>query len=108
MLEVANLEVVYNDVILVLRGLSIEVRDGQIVALLGANGAGKTTTLRAITGLLDVHEGDITTGSITFDGERIDNKDPSKIVRKGITQVSQEPWIRRTSAFGLIDQLIQA
>ena len=57
MLEVANLEVVYNDVVLVLRGLSIEVRDGQIVALLGANGAGKTTTLRAITGLLDVHEG---------------------------------------------------
>ncbi len=87
MLEVANLEVVYNDVILVLRGLSIEVRDGQIVALLGANGAGKTTTLRAITGLLDVHEGDITKGSITFDGERIDNKDPSKIVRMGITQV---------------------
>jgi branched-chain amino acid transport system ATP-binding protein len=86
-LEVANLEVVYNDVILVLRGLSIEVRDGQIVALLGANGAGKTTTLRAITGLLDVHEGDITKGSITFDGERIDHKDPSKIVRMGITQV---------------------
>ena len=87
MLEVANLEVVYNDVILVLRGLSIEVRDGQIVALLGANGAGKTTTLRAITGLLDIHEGDITKGSITFDGERIDTKDPAKIVRTGITQV---------------------
>ena len=87
MLEIANLEVVYNDVILVLRGLSIEVRDGQIVALLGANGAGKTTTLRAITGLLDVHEGDITKGSITFDGQRIDKMDPSKIVRSGITQV---------------------
>jgi branched-chain amino acid transport system ATP-binding protein len=87
MLEIANLEVVYNDVILVLRGLSIEVRDGQIVALLGANGAGKTTTLRAITGLLDVHEGDITKGSITFDGQRIDRMDPSKIVRSGITQV---------------------
>ena len=56
MLEVANLEVVYNDVVLVLRGLSLEVRDGQIVALLGANGAGKTTTLRAITGLLGIHE----------------------------------------------------
>lgn len=87
MLEVANLEVVYNDVVLVLRGLSIEVRDGQIVALLGANGAGKTTALRAITGLLDVHEGDITKGTVTFDGDRIDKKDPSKIVRAGITQV---------------------
>jgi len=87
MLEVANLEVVYNDVVLVLRGLSIEVRDGQIVALLGANGAGKTTALRAITGLLDVHEGDITKGTVTFDGERIDKKEPSKIVRGGITQV---------------------
>jgi branched-chain amino acid transport system ATP-binding protein len=87
MLEVANLEVVYNDVVLVLRGLSIEVRDGQIVALLGANGAGKTTALRAITGLLGVHEGDVTKGSITFDGQRIDSMEPSKIVRSGITQV---------------------
>jgi branched-chain amino acid transport system ATP-binding protein len=87
MLEIANLEVVYNDIILVLRGLSIEVRDGQIVALLGANGAGKTTTLRAITGLLDVHDGDITKGSITFDGDRIDKSDPARIVRSGITQV---------------------
>ena len=58
MLELANVEVVYNEVILVLRGLSIQVPDGQIVALLGANGAGKTTTLRAVTGLLDVHDGD--------------------------------------------------
>jgi len=88
-LEVANLEVVYNDVVLVLRGLSLEVPDGQIVALLGANGAGKTTTIRAITGLLDVHEGDITKGSITFEGERIDKKDPSAIVRAGITQVME-------------------
>ena len=86
-LEVANLEVVYNDVVLVLRGLSIEVRDGQIVALLGANGAGKTTALRAITGLLDVHEGDITKGTIMFDGTQIDKMEPSKIVRSGITQV---------------------
>jgi branched-chain amino acid transport system ATP-binding protein len=87
LLEVANLEVVYNDVVLVLRGLSLEVRDGQIVALLGANGAGKTTTLRAITGLLDVHDGDITKGSVVLDGTRIDNKDPSYIVRAGVTQV---------------------
>jgi branched-chain amino acid transport system ATP-binding protein len=87
MLEIANLEVVYNDVILVLRGLSIEVRDGQIVALLGANGAGKTTALRAITGLLDVHNGDVTKGTITFEDSRIDQMEPSKIVRAGITQV---------------------
>ena len=87
MLAVANLEVVYNDVVLVLRGLSLEVRDGQIVALLGANGAGKTTTLRAISGLLDIYEGDITKGSVTLDGERIDKRDPSAIVKSGIAQV---------------------
>lgn len=89
MLEIANLEVVYNDVVLVLRGLSLEVREGQIVALLGANGAGKTTALRAITGLLDVHEGDITKGSVTYNGERIDEKDASAIVRGGISQVME-------------------
>jgi branched-chain amino acid transport system ATP-binding protein len=88
-LELANLEVVYNDVVLVLRGISLDVPDGQIVALLGANGAGKTTTIRAVTGLLDVHEGDITKGSITFDGTRIDKKDPSAIVRGGISQVME-------------------
>jgi len=86
-LTVVNLEVVYNDVILVLRGISLEVRDGQIVALLGNNGAGKTTTLRAITGLLDFHKGDVTKGSVTFNGRRIDDKDPSRVVRLGITQV---------------------
>ena len=89
MLEVANLEVIYNEVILVLRGLSIEVPDGQIVALLGANGAGKTTTTRAITGLLDVHEGKITKGTVTLAGERIDDLEPSQIVRSGITQVME-------------------
>ncbi len=66
MLKLANVEVVYNEVVLVLRGLSIEVPDGQIVALLGANGAGKTTTLRAVSGLLDVHGGDVTKGTITY------------------------------------------
>jgi len=86
-LQVANLEVVYNDVVLVLRGISLEVPDGQIVALLGANGAGKTTTLRAIGGLLDVHEGDITKGSVTWNGERIEKSEPAEIVRAGITQV---------------------
>ncbi len=89
MLEIANLEVVYNEVILVLRGLSIEVSDGSIVALLGSNGAGKTTTARAITGLLDNHEGKITKGSITFDGADITDKDPSSIVRGGISQVME-------------------
>ena len=89
MLQVSNLEVVYNDVILVLRGLSIGVPDGNIVALLGANGAGKTTTIRAITGLLDVHEGDITKGSVVWERERIDGKDPSYIVRNGISQVME-------------------
>jgi len=89
MLEVSNLEVVYNDVVLVLRGLSIEVPDGKIVALLGANGAGKTTSIRAITGLLDVHEGDITKGEIKWQGQRIDKKDPSAIVKAGITQVME-------------------
>jgi len=89
MLEIANLEVVYNEVILVLRGLSLTVPDGEIVALLGSNGAGKTTTLRAITGLLDVHDGKVTKGSVTFDGERIDNLDPAAIVRRGIKQVME-------------------
>jgi branched-chain amino acid transport system ATP-binding protein len=89
MLEIANLEVVYNEVVLVLRGLSLEVRDGQIVALLGANGAGKTTTLRAITGLLDIHEGDITKGTIVWDGEKIHDEEASHIVRAGIAQVME-------------------
>ena len=89
MLEIANLEVVYNEVILVLRGLSIQVPDGHIVALLGANGAGKTTTTRAITGLLDMHQGKVTKGSVTFQGRQINGDDPSAIVRSGITQVME-------------------
>ena len=89
MLEVANLEVVYNEVILVLRGLSIQVPDGQIVALLGSNGAGKTTTARAITGLLDVHEGKTTKGSITWNGAEITQHLPAKIVEGGISQVME-------------------
>ncbi len=89
MLSLENIEVVYNDVVLVLRGISIEVPDGKIVALLGANGAGKTTTLRAITGLLDIHEGDITKGEIVFDGVDITHEDPSARVRRGISQVME-------------------
>ena len=89
MLAVKNLEVVYDDVILVLRGVSLEVPKGKIVALLGANGAGKTTLLRAITGLLDVHEGDVTKGQITLDGVPIQRKAPSQIVGLGIKQVME-------------------
>ena len=69
-LSVENLEVVYNEVILVLRGISLNVSEGEIVALLGANGAGKTTLLRSITGLLDIHRGRITKGSVTFLGQK--------------------------------------
>ncbi len=82
-----NLEVVYDDVILVLRGVSLEVPAGRIVALLGANGAGKTTLLRAISGLLDVHEGEITKGEITLDGEPIHRRSPAQIVALGVKQV---------------------
>jgi len=87
MLSVQNLEVVYQDVILVLRGVSFEIPKGEIVSLLGSNGSGKTTVIRSITGLLDVQNGDITKGNITVDGEDITNAKPSKIVEKGIAQV---------------------
>jgi len=87
MLSVAGLEVVYGDVIVGVRGVSLDVPDGAIVALLGANGAGKTTCLRAITGLLDMHRGRVAKGTITFDGERIDHRDAPDIVRRGIAQV---------------------
>jgi branched-chain amino acid transport system ATP-binding protein len=88
-LEITNLEVVYEDVILVLKGVSLTVPEGQIVALLGANGAGKTTVLRAITGLLDVHRGDITKGKIRFNGTEIQGKDGPEIVGHGIAQVME-------------------
>ncbi|MQA09063.1 MAG: ATP-binding cassette domain-containing protein [Pseudonocardiaceae bacterium] len=87
MLAVRNLEVVYNDVVLVLGGISMEIPEGAIVALLGANGAGKTTLLRAISGLLDHHEGEITKGSVTLDGAPINGLTPAKIVGRGIKQV---------------------
>ncbi|MEK7861604.1 MAG: ABC transporter ATP-binding protein [Chloroflexota bacterium] len=87
MLSVANLEVVYSDVIVALRGVSLEVPDGGIVALLGANGAGKTTCLRAISGLLDVHRGRISKGTVLLDGAPIVGLDAPAIVRRGIAQV---------------------
>lgn len=86
MLVLKNVEVVYSDVILVLRGISLEVPEGRIVALLGANGAGKTTTLRAISGLLDVHNGDLTKGEILLDGESIGSASAAKVVRLGVSQ----------------------
>src|SRR5258706_13401248 len=89
LLSVRNIEVVYDDVILVLRGLSLQVPQGAIVALLGANGAGKSTTLKAISGLLKTEDGEVTRGEIVFGGERIDGVDPDKIVRRGIIQVME-------------------
>jgi branched-chain amino acid transport system ATP-binding protein len=89
MLTVNNIEVIYDDVILVLKGLSLEVKEGQIVALLGANGAGKTTTLKAISGLLKAEEGKVTGGTIEFMGKRIDDKEPEEIVQQGIFQVME-------------------
>jgi branched-chain amino acid transport system ATP-binding protein len=89
LLEVNNVEVVYNDVILVLRGLSLRVPKGRIVALLGANGAGKSTTLKAISGLLKTEEGEVTRGEVLFDGQRINGIDPHLIVRRGIFQVME-------------------
>ena len=79
MLNVNNIEVIYDDVILVLKGLSMEVKEGQVVALLGANGAGKTTTLKAISGLLKVEDGEVTDGTIEFMGERIIKKKPKRL-----------------------------
>lgn len=87
MLKVNNIEVVYSDVILVLRGVTLAVETGQIVALLGANGAGKSTTLKAISGLLHTQQGEVTRGHIEFQGERLDRFSPDDIVRRGVVQV---------------------
>ena len=86
LLKVNNIEVIYNDVILVLKGMSLEVKEGQIVSLLGANGAGKTTTLKAISGLLKTEEGEVTDGVIEFENEAIHRLDPEEIVRRGVFQ----------------------
>ncbi|MBW1803683.1 MAG: ABC transporter ATP-binding protein [Deltaproteobacteria bacterium] len=89
MLELKNIEVIYSDVILVLKGTSLEVPEGKIVALLGANGAGKTTTLKAISGVLRTELGEVTDGSIEFEDERLDRLDPEEVVRRGIVQVME-------------------
>ena len=87
MLSIKNLEVVYQDVILVLKGISISVPKNKVVALLGANGAGKTTVLRAISGLLDIQNGKITKGEVIYNEKNITNSNPSEIVKLGISQV---------------------
>ena len=89
MLLVNNIEVIYDHVILVLKGVSLEVPEQGIVALLGANGAGKTTTLKAISNLLRAERGDITKGSIEFRGERIDKLTPAELVQQGVIQVME-------------------
>src|SRR6516225_11467557 len=81
-LSVNNIEVIYDHVILVLKGVSLEVPEGRIVALLGANGAGKSTTLKAISNLLAAERGDVTKGSIVFEGVRVDQLTPSELVRR--------------------------
>jgi branched-chain amino acid transport system ATP-binding protein len=89
LLSVNNIEVVYDHVILVLKGVSLDVPEGGIVALLGANGAGKTTTLKAISNLLKAERGEVTKGSIAYDGARVDRLDPSTLVKRGVVQVME-------------------
>src|SRR5690242_21282059 len=88
-LDVANVEVIYNHVILVLKGVSLTVPEGSVVALLGANGAGKTTTLKAISNLLRAERGEVTKGYIEFRGERIDRLSPAELVARGVCQVME-------------------
>ncbi|MEP3637651.1 MAG: ABC transporter ATP-binding protein [Paracoccaceae bacterium] len=88
-LEVNNIEVIYNHVILVLKGVSLKVPKGGITALLGGNGAGKTTTLKAISGLLASERGEVTKGSISYNGENTAQKDPADLVKAGVVQVME-------------------
>jgi branched-chain amino acid transport system ATP-binding protein len=89
LLAVNNIEVIYDHVILVLKGVSLTVPEGGIVALLGANGAGKSTTLKAISGLLRTERGDVTKGTVEFLGEAIHKRDPAQVVQRGIVQVME-------------------
>jgi branched-chain amino acid transport system ATP-binding protein len=88
-LSVSNVEVIYDHVILVLKGVSLQVQEGQIVTLLGANGAGKTTTLKAISNLLRAERGEVTKGQILFQGVRIDQLTPNELVKRGVCQVME-------------------
>jgi len=89
MLVLSNIEVMYSNVLLILKGVSLEVREGQVVVLLGANGAGKTTTLKAVSGLLYTETGEVTDGDITFEGKSIKGAKPHRIVEMGIVQVQE-------------------
>ncbi|PLC54526.1 ABC transporter ATP-binding protein [Pollutimonas nitritireducens] len=89
LLNVNGIEVIYNHVILVLKGVSLCVPEGKIVALLGANGAGKTTTLRAVSNLLKAERGDVTKGNIDYRGERIERLTPAELVKRGVVQVME-------------------
>jgi len=87
MLTLSNVEVIYDSVILVLKGVSLAVREGTVTTLLGANGAGKTTTLKAVSGLLRAERGEVTKGSVELDGQRLDRLAPHEVVRRGVVQV---------------------
>jgi branched-chain amino acid transport system ATP-binding protein len=89
LLDVNGIEVIYNHVILVLKGVSLSVPEGGIVALLGANGAGKTTTLKAVSNLLRAERGEVTKGTIHFRGERVDQRTPADLVKRGVIQVME-------------------
>src|SRR5690348_18478380 len=89
LLSVSNIEVIYNHVILVLKGVSLEVPEGGVVALLGANGAGKTTTLKAISNLLRGERGEVTKGAISYRGERVERLTPNDLVKRGVIQVME-------------------
>ena len=89
MLSIKNIEVIYDHVILVLKGISLEVPNGGVVALLGANGAGKTTTIKSISNILKTERGEVTKGSIEFEGERVENLSPNDLVKRGVVQVME-------------------
>ncbi len=88
-LSIKNIEVIYDHVILVLKGVSLDVPKGGIVALLGANGAGKTTTIKSISNILKTERGEVTKGSITFQGDQIEDLTPTELVKKGVVQVME-------------------
>ncbi len=88
-LSIKNIEVIYDHVILVLKGVSLDVPEGGVVALLGANGAGKTTTIKSISNILGTERGEVTKGSIEFMGEKVDNLSPNELVKRGVVQVME-------------------
>lgn len=96
LLEFKNIEVLYNNVILALKGVTIEVSEGNVVTILGANGAGKTTILKAVSGILTIENGKVSNGEILFEGKRIENKDPAEIARSKISLVMEGRELFRT------------